>query len=100
MAYLDMNGVAQLYRVRAGNSSQLGISADDYPVKKPADSANLMLVVQGNQIWFFVNGLMMLHREDSSLSAGNLGLTLLSGTNKGFGTTCDMRNIELWILNK
>jgi hypothetical protein len=28
---------------------------------------------------------------------GNLGLTILSGTNKDFGTRCKMTNLHLWI---
>jgi hypothetical protein len=28
---------------------------------------------------------------------GNLGLTLLSGTNKDFGTRCEMTNVHAWI---
>jgi hypothetical protein len=28
---------------------------------------------------------------------GNVGLTLLSGTNKDYGTRCEMTNLHLWI---
>lgn len=28
---------------------------------------------------------------------GNLGLTVLSGTNKDYGTRCEMTNLHLWI---
>ena len=28
---------------------------------------------------------------------GNLGLTVLSGTNRGYGTRCEMTDLHLWI---
>jgi Tol biopolymer transport system component len=98
--FLDMNGVAQLSRVRYGTHALIGISDDDYPVTRPSDSANLMLVVQGHDIRFFVNGLLMLYRQDTALDRGNVGLTLNSGTNKGYGIRCEMTNIQFWVLNK
>ena len=33
----------------------------------------------------------------SRLLEGNFGLSLLSGTNKDFGTRCEMTNIHAWI---
>ena len=41
----------------------------------------------------------MLYRQDMSLEEGELSLTLLSGTNKDYGTRCEMTNIELWELD-
>lgn len=98
LAYLDLNGFATLDRVRNGSMANLGRSNISYPIEKPADSANLMLVVEGSSIHFFVDGFLMLTRQDLSFSEGNLALTLLSGTNKDYGTRCEMTNIELWEL--
>lgn len=78
--------------------SNLGRS-NIYPVEKPADNANIMLVVEGNNLHFFVDGYLMLSRQDMSFAEGDLALTLLSGTNKDFGTRCEMTNIELWRLD-
>jgi hypothetical protein len=71
-----------------------------YPLETPADGANLMLAVEGDKIHFFVNGLLMLSEKDKSFQEGNLAYTLNSGTNKGFGTRCQMDNVELWTLKK
>lgn len=98
LAYLDLDGFAHLDRARNGSMARLGLSNGSYPVVKPADQANIMLVVEGNYLHFFVDGFLMLSRQDLSFSEGNLALTLLSGTNKDFGTRCEMSNIELWEL--
>ena len=58
-----------------------------------------MLVVEGTNISFFVNGERVHFRQDQGLSSGNLALTLFSGINAGFGTRCRMSNIELWELD-
>jgi len=35
----------------------------------------------------------------SKILRGDVGLSLLSGTNKDFGTRCEMTEIRLWIPN-
>jgi hypothetical protein len=94
-----MDGDVRLRCKKHGNYVRIANSDGSYPLSKPSDSAHLMLVVQGHDIRFFVNGLQMLHRQDTAHKSGNLGLTLISGTNTGFGTSCSMENIELWILD-
>lgn len=61
-------------------------------------SADVMLVVEGKNILYFVNGEKVLQRQNAELTDGKLALTLVSGTNKDFGTRCTMTNIELWEL--
>jgi TolB protein len=99
LAYLDLDGFAHIKRARSGSMSRLGRSNIAYPVEKPGDEANIMLVVEGNNIHFFVDGYLMLSRQDMSFTDGDLSLTLLSGTNKDYGTRCEMTNIELWMLD-
>jgi Tol biopolymer transport system component len=100
LAYLGMDGLVRIGQTRNGTDTLLGVSSHRYPLDTPADRANLMLVVDENKMAFFVNGLQMLTRSDTSAKSGNLALTMLSGTNKGFGTRCEMENIELWIIEK
>ena len=57
-----------------------------------------MLVVDDKRINFYVNGERVANAYDGSLNAGNIAQTLLSGTNKDFGTRCKMTNTELFIL--
>jgi hypothetical protein len=45
-----------------------------------------------------VNGEKVLRDGTLGIRAGELALTIVSGTNKGFGTACTMENIDIWIL--
>ena len=64
----------------------------------PKGQAQILLAVEGDKIVFFVNNEHVLTRIDGRLDSGGLSYTLLSGTNKGFGTRCDMTNVGLWWL--
>jgi TolB protein len=100
LVYLGMNGLAYFKRLRSGSHSTVGISPDRLSLDIPKDNGNLILAVQGTNVMFFVDGLLVLRERDTSHEEGKLGLTLRSGTNKGFGTRCKMENIELWILDE
>ena len=99
LAYLDLNGFTHIDVVRNGNYSNLGRSNISYPLERPADGANIMLIAQGSNLYFFVDGYLMHSRQNMTFEEGNLALTLLSGTNKDFGTRCEMTNIEVWELD-
>lgn len=62
--------------------------------------ADVMLAVEGDHILYFVNGKKVLERNNSELSKGNLALTLVSGTNKDYGTRCSITDIEVWSLDQ
>ncbi len=97
LSYLGLDGRAYFSVLRKGliyNES----SARYGKLETPDGKAQLMLVVQGSHFDFFVNGAHVYGKVDKSFDDGRLALTLLSGTNKGFGTNCAMRNIELWEL--
>ncbi len=97
VVHMGLDGWAYLARVLRGSPKQLG---EGYygAVDVPSGSASLMLVVDGSDISFFVNDRRVLRRVDTALTEGELALTLLSGTNRGYGTRCRMTEIELWEL--
>jgi len=95
LAYLGMDGWVYLSRVKGGNWASLGENAYGH-LDVPKGEADVVLLVQGRKIHFFVNGEHVLSRDDLQDTEGLLGLTLLSGTNKGFGTRCIMDEIALW----
>jgi len=97
LSYLGLDGRAYFSVLRKGliyNASSARYGKLDTPDGK----AQLMLVAQGSHFDFFVNDTHVYSKVDKSFDDGRLALTLLSGTNKGFGTHCTMRNIELWEL--
>ena len=97
--WVGMDGIARIRKWKSGNIFNVGTSRSAYPFDTPADGANLMLAVDGNNMSVFVNGLLLLNQQDSSMADGSLALTLFSGTNKDFGTRCSMENIELWVID-
>lgn len=61
--------------------------------------ADFTLIVKGTNAYVLVdNGLVGEYTlSESRAVRGRIGLTLLSGTNKDFGTRCEMTNLHLWI---
>jgi hypothetical protein len=68
------------------------------PIDRMKGEVEVALLVRGPQITYFVNGQPVLRHSNSELKAGSLSYTLVSGTNKDFGTRCAMSNVELWEL--
>jgi len=58
--------------------------------------ADIVLAVDGPRITYYVNGVKVLQRENEEIREGKLALTLVSGTNKDYGTRCEISNIEIW----
>lgn len=97
LAFLALDGNVNFARSLQGNWKLLGSSWYGN-VDIPEGSASIMLVVEGDSFTFFINGERVRTQVDSALKEGDLALTLLSGTNAGFGTRCSMENIEVWVL--
>ncbi len=66
------------------------------PFEIPKDSAEMIVVVENQILTVLVNGEKVVQYEDVYIEQGNLGLSLASGTNKDFGTRCEMTNIDYW----
>jgi len=97
LAYLALNG--RVYFYRSVNNVYAPLGSSYYgKLSTHEGHAQIMLVVEGINITFFVDGEKVHTRQDQGLASGNLDLTLLSGINTGFGTRCRMVNIELWVL--
>jgi hypothetical protein len=103
IAYLGLDGNVYVQRMVQGEAKLVGSGYYD-TVDVPEGSADLMLMVLGDKIYFFVDGSQVYKGIDSiltgKLKSGDLALTLVSGTNKGYGTRCQMTGIELWDLGE
>jgi hypothetical protein len=93
--YLALDGWVRMLRLVSGN---LGHSGSSFygKVDIPKGNADFMLIVDGNKIRAFVNDEMVFEKIDNAFSEGRLSFMLHSGTNKDFGTRCDMTDIWLW----
>ena len=70
----------------------------DNPADQPVE-ADFALIVKGTYAYVLVNEEVVgeYTLAQSKELRGRLGLSLLSGTNKDYGTRCEMTNLHLWI---
>lgn len=71
-----------------------GIVKFDYPAE-----ADFTLIVKDAYAYVLVDGEVVgeYTLAQSRLAKGGLGLTVLSGTNRDYGTHCEMTNLHLWL---
>ncbi len=85
---------------KAGYSKPVGTTRGTGRVKfsLPA-SADFTLIVKEAYAYVLVDGEVVgeYTLSQSRMTRGGLGLTVLSGTNKDFGTRCTMTNLHVWI---
>lgn len=99
--FLDRSKVFFLITDRArGFSSPVsptrgtGIVDFDYPAE-----ADFTLIVKDHSAYVLVDGEVVgeYTLAQSRSLRGNLGLTVLSGTNRDYGTRCEMTDLHLWV---
>jgi len=80
-----------------GPTRGTGVVKFDYPAE-----ADFSLIVKGAYAYVLVDGEVAAEYTlaQSRSSKGGLGLTVLSGTNKDYGTRCEMTNLHLWLPTK
>ncbi|HLF73067.1 MAG TPA: hypothetical protein VI524_01875 [Anaerolineales bacterium] len=85
------------YSRPVGTTRGTGRVKFDYPAE-----ADFTLAVKDNSAYVLVNGEFVgeYTLARSRPIHGTLGLTVLSGTNRGYGTRCEMTNMRLWIANQ
>jgi hypothetical protein len=99
--FLDRAKVLFLMTDRAlGFSKPVGTTRGTGIVKfgNPAE-ADFTLIVKGAYAYVLVDGEVLgeYSLAQSRSMRGNIGLTVLSGTNRDYGTRCEMTNLRLWI---
>ena len=77
-----------------GPTRGTGIVKFDYPAE-----ADFTLIVKDAYAYVLVDGNVSAEYTlaQSRSSKGGVGLTVLSGTNKDYGTRCEMTNLHLWL---
>ncbi len=96
-SFLALDGHVHTFRVK--NNIGAEIDSGYYGrLDTPGGKAELMLAVDDYYMTFFVNGRKVARSYDRNLGEGMFGMTLHSGTNKDYGTRCQMKNIEVWEL--
>ena len=84
------------YSRPVGTTRGTGRVKFDYPAE-----ADFTLIVKGNSAYVLVDGEVVgeYTLAQSRPMQGNLGLTVLSGTNRDYGTHCEMTDLHLWLPN-
>ncbi|NIS79511.1 MAG: hypothetical protein GTO14_04725 [Anaerolineales bacterium] len=95
---VNMYGGVGLDRVYKGRMSRVGGGSYGSGSVRTED-LHFLLAVDDEKFTAFVDNEKVFTLHDTTLTSGNLALSLLSGTNRDFGTKCRMTNIELWILD-
>jgi len=106
--FLDRSGIIFLNADQtSGYSKNVGLTRGtgrvkfDNPADKPAE-ADFTLIVKDTYTYVLVDGEVIgeYTLAQSKILNGNLGLSLLSGTNKDYGTHCEMTGVHIWIPSK
>ena len=96
-ALIGMDGWLYLYRNQDHNLTLIG--RGQYGKESTSTGeANVTLAAEGNHISMLIDNQLVLSLKDSTFSTGLFGYALASGTNKDFGTRCQMKNAGLWII--
>lgn len=97
--FIAQDGILTLSR-RVNDVWQVIKKSKQYTSDTPVENIHVVLVVEGIQVVVLVDDReVLLARDavlDSKLSKGKIGFSVLSGTNKGYGTRCTMKNIQFW----
>ena len=96
LAYLSLDGYGFLKKWVNGNEE---VVVKNYygPLSTPEGEAELILAVQDQRAAFYVNGEEVYNTYDGNITPGTLSFSVHSGTNKGFGTRCEMTDIGLMV---
>ena len=95
MAYYSLDGRARLYRNLNGGSSLLGRTTI-YDVDRENGYGKVMIVVEGDYINLYFNEKEIFRKRDPYILSGSLAFTVVSGNMYGYGTQCNLSNVELW----
>jgi hypothetical protein len=99
LAYLGLDGQVYIERARNGTLTLLGSSRYG-ALDIPEGEANFLLAVDGNKFTVYVNDERVVTVLDGGRAEGYLNFTLVSGTNRDYGTLCEITEVELWELNE
>ena len=97
LIYPALDGYVYFLAVRYGELIYLGEAYYGQP-ETPAGSLDLMLVIEDDWIFAYINDVKTLIMQNIWFTEGTLGYSLTSGINTDFGTRCEFSNVELWMI--
>ncbi|MFN3308799.1 MAG: hypothetical protein ACK44E_06260 [Anaerolineales bacterium] len=98
---IAQNGIMSL-RKRVKDLVYIVRDSKKYSAQIPVEKVYVTMIVDGMSVYIFADGTKVLEAREpllgSTLREGRLAFSVMSGTNKGYGTRCSMTNIWLWEL--
>ena len=95
LADVAMDGYVYMWGCRGGSCVIMAAKKYGPPIN-PKGEMQIALMVFDNHIHFYVNGAEIVSAADLRYKEGDIAYLIRSGTNKDFGTRCEMTNIGLW----
>ena len=83
---------------RVGDLRSIGNGGDEAADLGVGGLAEVILIVEGGTIQYFVDGEQIFIRRDQKKLTGYLAYAISSGTNADFGTRCIFTDTEIWSL--
>jgi hypothetical protein len=96
LADVAMDGNIYMWNCRGGSCKAMAVKKYGPPMI-PNGKADVTLMVFEKHIHFYVDGQEIVSATDLRYVEGNIAYLMRSGTNKDFGTRCQMTNIGLWM---
>ncbi|MFM8320132.1 MAG: hypothetical protein ACKOC5_04375 [Chloroflexota bacterium] len=94
--YLGLDGFANIRAYVRGNYKNLARRNWGRP-DLPEGEASFMLVVNNKRVSLYANDRMVNEATVTTYQPGDIALTVFSGTNKDYGTRCQLTNMQLFI---
>ena len=94
LASLRMDGLLYFTGIRNGQYLSYGTYKYDRPSIE--GSRNFVMVVNNDQVAVYLNGERFVRKANLPVMGDGIALTTLSGTNMGFGTRCEWKDVYLY----
>lgn len=97
--FISLKGVIEA-ATNVGGWNSMGVAAYGKPSRN--GKALVTLIVEGNKFRVLVDDKLIKTYSgyDGKLMTGSLAYTVVSGTNKSYGTQCTFKNTEIWTIKK
>jgi len=96
--FLSMDGYANLLYNDGGRTANFKARKRTDAKGIPEGQAEFVMAIQDQTITVYVNGVQAFSYTEPLYKPGVLTYSLVSGTNKGYGTRCTMTNVGMWAL--
>jgi hypothetical protein len=99
IVFLALDGNVYWYQNNNGNISK--VTTGYYgKLENMKGSAHMTLAAEDKLLTVLIDGKKVISRSSAAYDGDLIAYTLVSGTNKGFGTSCEWTNTYLWEVNK